>query len=72
MTRDELLNKFTEAGISAGVYYPETLSNLEPIKPYAKNLSNPVAEKIAKEVISIPVYPGLSQEDLERIVNVLL
>ena len=72
LTRDELLTKLTESGISAGVYYPSTLSSLDPIKPFAKNLDNPVAEQIAKEVISIPVFPGLTQDNLEKISEAII
>jgi len=32
-------------------------------------VSLPVTERLAKEVISLPVHPGLSQADLEKIVH---
>jgi perosamine synthetase len=38
--------------------YPETL--------------NPVAKQVAKEVLSIPVHPLLSKEDLEYITTSIL
>ena len=31
------------------------------------NLSLPVAEAAAQQVLSIPVYPGLSQDELETV-----
>jgi dTDP-4-amino-4,6-dideoxygalactose transaminase len=44
--------------------------------PYYENLGFkkndfPTAEKFHKETISIPMYPTLSDEDLEKVIEVL-
>jgi len=35
------------------------------------NESYPVTERICNEVLSLPVHPSLTQEDLSKIVDVL-
>jgi dTDP-4-amino-4,6-dideoxygalactose transaminase len=68
--RDSLLRWLRERDIETAVYYPETL----PDQPLYRDLgydatSLPVATQLAREVLSLPVHPALSQEDLERIVE---
>jgi dTDP-4-amino-4,6-dideoxygalactose transaminase len=67
--RDDLAIALREAGIEAGVYYPKTLPDQ---KLYADldygGEELPVARRLTREVLSLPVHPGLSQSDLEQIV----
>ena len=69
ITRDELREKLAEAGIATSIYYPVPIHK-QPVyrrMGYRDNL--PVSEKLANEVLSLPVHPGLTREDLDRIVN---
>ena len=55
-----------EFQIGSGVYYPIPNHRL----PSFNRMDDlPATEAAAKEVLSLPVHPSLSQEDLERIVN---
>ncbi|MBD3690116.1 DegT/DnrJ/EryC1/StrS family aminotransferase [Nanchangia anserum] len=58
-----------EHGIGSGVYYPIPNHRLPSLAPYAPGLELPHTEKAAAEVISLPVYPSLTREQLERIVT---
>jgi dTDP-4-amino-4,6-dideoxygalactose transaminase len=58
-----------EHQVGSGVYYPIPNHRLESLAPYAPGLELPETERAAKEVISLPVHPSLSQADLERIVT---
>lgn len=58
-----------EYQVGSGVYYPIPNHRLESLAPYAPGLELPVTEEAAKSVISLPVHPSLSEEDLERIVE---
>ncbi len=66
--RDELLDYLKGHGVQAGIHYPipihlqEACADLE-----YKEGDFPVAEKVAKEIISLPIYPELSIEDLDYI-----
>lgn len=71
VTRDQFVAKLSELGIGAGIYYPklvfdyDTYRNRDDVK-----IGNfPVAERIVKEVVSIPVHQNLSTSDLDRIVE---
>jgi perosamine synthetase len=55
-----------EYGIGSGVYYPIPNHRLPS---FALTLDLPETERAAREVLSLPVHPSLSQEDLERIVE---
>jgi dTDP-4-amino-4,6-dideoxygalactose transaminase len=57
-----------EHNVGAGVYYPIPNHRLPSLAPYAPGLDLPETERAAREVVSLPVHPSLSQGDLERIV----
>ena len=73
MTRDELYFKMKEKNIFGRRYfYPlistfSTYRGLESAKP--ENL--PVATKIADSVICLPIYEGLKEEDILRVVEII-
>lgn len=55
--------------VGSGVYYPIPNHRLPSLAHFAPGLDLPQTEKAAKEVISLPVHPSLSQADLDRIVE---
>lgn len=69
VTREQLARGLAERGIATGCYYPLPL-HLVPhlVDPRHPAGSLPVAEQAAREVVSLPVHPQLSDEDLDRIV----
>ncbi|ALJ19388.1 DegT/DnrJ/EryC1/StrS family aminotransferase [Microbacterium sp. No. 7] len=58
-----------EHSVGSGVYYPIPNHRLPSLAPYAPGLELPETERAAREVVSLPVHPSLSQGDLERIVT---
>lgn len=58
-----------EHQVGSGVYYPIPNHRLPSLAPYAPGLDLPETERAAREVVSLPVHPSLSQADLERIVT---
>ena len=73
MTRDELYFKMKERGVLGRRYfYPlistfSTYRGLESAAP--SNL--PVATKMADEVICLPMHHALSEEDIERVIDLI-
>jgi perosamine synthetase len=68
--RDELFKHLNSSGVGARIYYP-TPVHLQPAYKslgYEEGLC-PEAESVAKQVISLPVHPGLSRKDLEDIIE---
>lgn len=57
-----------EHQVGSGVYYPIPNHRLPSLAPYAPGLDLPETEKAAREVVSLPVHPSLTQNDLDRIV----
>lgn len=57
-----------EHGVGSGVYYPIPNHRLESLARFAPGLELPRTEEAAAEVVSLPVHPSLTQQDLERVV----
>ena len=68
--RDELAEFLRSRAIGTGVHYPEP-PHLVP--PYAHlgygRGSFPVAEALAQEVLSLPMFPGISEEQVSAVVD---
>lgn len=68
--RDEMARRLREEfGVGSGVYYPVPNHRLDSLAAYAPGLDLPETERAAREVLSLPVHPSLSQDDLGRIVT---
>jgi perosamine synthetase len=67
--RDALLRYLRDRDIEATVFYarPVHKQPLYRSLGYAQRL--PVAERLSREVLSLPVHPGLSREDLEAVAS---
>jgi perosamine synthetase len=67
--RDEALDRLARAGIGARVYYPLPV-HLQPMyRQLGFQDSLPVAERMSQEVLSLPVHPSLTQDELNTIVS---
>lgn len=67
--RDRIVRALREEyRVGSEVYYPIPNHRLESLAPYAPGLELPETEKAAHEVVSLPVHPSLTGEQLERIV----
>lgn len=68
--RDRIVQALKEEyNIGSGVYYPIPNHRLPSLAHFAPGLELPETERAASEVISLPVHPSLSADDLERIVT---
>lgn len=70
--RDEIHQRLKENGISSVVYYPVPLHLQEALKflGYQKG-DFPVAEKAAREVLSLPMYPELEESTIIEIAEII-
>jgi perosamine synthetase len=71
LTRDELATALAERGVGSGIYYPRLAHDYECYAghPQVVVSPTPVAERATREVLSLPVHPALSDEDLDRVVE---
>ena len=68
--RDELQSFLESQGISSGVYYPIPFHLQECFKFMGGNKGDfPFSESAAKEVLALPVYPGITAGMQERVVE---
>lgn len=68
--RDAAVKQLNEAGVGTGIFYPVPANRQTYLLEMGLGGETlPVAERLAKEVISLPVHPQLSQTDLEQIVE---
>ncbi len=68
-TRDEFVEALRAENIDARVYYPVPMHQQPVYRELAKGIKLPVTEEVAKRVISLPVHPALSREDLELVIR---
>jgi len=65
--RDAAAKQLNDAGIGTGVFYPVPAHHQGFIREIVGEVQLPVTEKLAEEVISLPVHPQLTPADLEKI-----
>ncbi len=70
--RDELVAHLKARGIGTMIQYPHTIH----LQPAYTNLgyregSLPVSERLAREIVSLPLYPELAMDDVRAIAQVV-
>jgi dTDP-4-amino-4,6-dideoxygalactose transaminase len=66
ISRDEARAKLEEAGVATGVYYPVPVHR-QPAYQRHENPACPRAEAASADMISIPVHPGVSDDEREAV-----
>jgi perosamine synthetase len=66
--RDAAVKQLNDAGVGTGVFYPVPAHQQAYMREMAGEFHLPVTERLAHEVISLPVHPRLTQADREQIV----
>ena len=67
--RDALKEFLAKNQIGSSIYYPMPLSRLDTFKELAHGVNNGIALEVSKEVLSLPVHPSVSQEELGLIAS---
>ncbi len=70
--RDSIQKALQEAGIASAVYYPIPLHRQEVYRTSHGDVSLPVAEEMAQRVLSLPIFPELTKDQIEGICGVIL
>jgi dTDP-4-amino-4,6-dideoxygalactose transaminase len=69
MDREQAVKRLNEAGIGTGVFYPVPAHKYPYMQALVGEARLDVSERMAQDVISLPVHPLLSQKDLQTIVE---
>jgi dTDP-4-amino-4,6-dideoxygalactose transaminase len=70
--RDKLMSALGEKGVSCGIHYPIPIHLTEAYKFMGLGKGSfPAAEKCADELLSLPMYPELSEEQIEYVCSAI-
>lgn len=74
MTRDELYFKMKKQGVLGRRYFYPLISTFSTYRglPSAVPVNLPVATRVANEVICLPMHHGLNDEDVGRVVDLIV
>lgn len=70
--RDELAERLRSAGIQVAVHYPTPLHRQPAFASRCRYPALPVAERLAREVLCLPLYPSLDPASQERVIHAVL
>ncbi|MCF7861257.1 DegT/DnrJ/EryC1/StrS family aminotransferase [Candidatus Woesearchaeota archaeon] len=68
--RDKLVDYLTQKGVQTGIHYPFPLHKQEALARHTIEIY-PVAEMLSKEILSLPMYPELSKEDIKYVCDLI-
>jgi dTDP-4-amino-4,6-dideoxygalactose transaminase len=70
--REKLIAALNENNIANGIHYPKALPFLDAYKYKKHKISEfPVAAMVTGEILSIPIYPEITEEQVNRICNII-
>jgi len=71
IARNQIQEKLAQQGIQTGIHYPVPCH----LQPAYQNLGNPGdfphAETLCEQILSLPIYPGLSNTQIEQVVGAI-
>ncbi len=65
--RTTFRKKLSEKGIETGIHYRP----IHTFSFYKSKLRLPITEKVGREIVSLPTHPNLTENDMEKIINVV-
>ena len=63
--RNKFREKLLKRGIETGIHYKP----IHKFSLYKSKIKLPITEKIAREIVTLPTHPNLTQKDLEKIIK---
>jgi dTDP-4-amino-4,6-dideoxygalactose transaminase len=71
VTRDAFVEQLTEHGVGSGAYYPRLVTDYDAYRthPRVSPADTPIAERVARQVVSLPVHHHLSDDELEAVIS---
>ena len=67
--RDEFVERLKERGVGSGIYYPIPVHRQKPfIELGYGDQRFPVSERLSGEVLSIPVHPSLTDDEVDSVI----
>jgi dTDP-4-amino-4,6-dideoxygalactose transaminase len=67
--RAQVMTELKDLGIGTGVHYP-TITGFTLYKKQGYQTSDtPIAERIGRSILTLPLFPGMADEDIGRIAS---
>jgi dTDP-4-amino-4,6-dideoxygalactose transaminase len=71
--RDDVRRRLTERGVATSVFYPIPLHLQDCFRDLGGRESDfPQAEKAAREVLALPIFPQLTDDEIERVADAVV
>jgi dTDP-4-amino-4,6-dideoxygalactose transaminase len=71
--RIKLIELFEKNNVSFGIHYPKAIPFLEAYNNLNHSSDDfPVASRATDEILSLPIYPELAENQIELICNLIL
>ena len=67
--RDHLARHLATRGVSSRIYYPQLVPHSPAYRRLGFGGTYPAAEKLSGQVLSLPVHPALSEDDVDWIIE---
>jgi dTDP-4-amino-4,6-dideoxygalactose transaminase len=70
--RDELRKYLAENGVETGIHYPVPLHLTPSFKWLGYKPGDfPIAEKFSNEILSLPIFPGMTKDEIDYVIEVI-
>ncbi|MFA5089356.1 MAG: DegT/DnrJ/EryC1/StrS family aminotransferase, partial [Candidatus Omnitrophota bacterium] len=69
--RDNLMQFLSEHGIMTKIYFPPVHRTHYYRRKLGYRVSLPVTDRVANDIMSLPIYPGMPVEDTEKVVQAI-
>jgi len=68
--RDEFAARLAERGVGSGIYYPIPVHRQKPFIALGYgDRSYPVTDRLTEQVLSVPVHPSLSEDEVSTVIG---
>jgi len=69
--REQFIKTLDENEIGYGVYYPLSIPEQKCYDSYGFSKNHTITDRIKNEVLSIPIHPSLTEDEIEKIIKVM-
>lgn len=71
-SRDLFVEHLKEKEVATNIHYPEALHTTRAFKELGFVAHAPVSEKLSKNIVSLPLFPGMSPEAINHVIESVL
>jgi dTDP-4-amino-4,6-dideoxygalactose transaminase len=69
--RDKLVEHLSKNNIQSGIHYPISDHKQAIYKEKYKDISLPVTDSTVAKILSLPIYPGMKQDEIDHVIKVI-